>query len=307
MLRLVFWISVFVLISCALFFRNYFVDYRYRRYHAQSAEFGVVLRTLRSFKNCSYDALFNRIYRTEPIPPSKRKTVLFRVASVCTCFAVLALVCSGLLYISSERSRCVQQGSAEALSAFDSAAYERGAVTPEKMRAFYADPLNFCAVCGRHRYEPEWTEIGGEEERVGSTTVFVCDWHYDEDSFSVYVNGQTYVFSPAEIADSSAPVPSVSLSEQEQYDRAVRQRDSAKRQLDDLAWAAKLQRKADGSYDTSSIQDAQYAKLCDSFQESYRQCDVLCQFFERVLFPLERVAQGIPPALSDLLRALHAG
>ena len=97
------------------------------------------------------------------------------------------------------------------------------------------------------------------------------------------------------------------VGSREEYDAARRQRDSAKRQLDDLAWAAKLQRKADGSYDTSSIQDAQYAKLCDSFQESYWQCDVLCQFFERVLFPLERVAQGIPPALSDLLRALHAG
>ena len=87
----------------------------------------------------------------------------------------------------------------------------------------------------------------------------------------------------------------------EEYDLAVRQRDSARRQLEDWARAAKLTRNADGSYDTSKL-TGRWQKLFEMFEKSYKQGDIICQLHEKVLQPTANAIQNAPKMVMQAIR-----
>ena len=87
----------------------------------------------------------------------------------------------------------------------------------------------------------------------------------------------------------------------EEYDLAVRQRDSARRQIEDWARAAKLTRNADGSYDTSKL-PGRWQKLFEMAEKSYKQGDIICQLHEKVLQPTANAIQNAPKMVMQAIR-----
>ena len=89
------------------------------------------------------------------------------------------------------------------------------------------------------------------------------------------------------------------VGSREEYDAARRQRDSAKRQIDDLAWVYGVKQQADGSYDFSGTDaESRYKML----QKSYKQGDVICQLHEKVLQPTAKAIQNAPKMVMQAIR-----
>ena len=89
------------------------------------------------------------------------------------------------------------------------------------------------------------------------------------------------------------------VGSREEYDAARRQRDSAKRQIDDLAWVYGVKQQADGSYDFSGTDaESRYKML----QKSYKQGDIICQLHEKVLQPTANAIQNAPKMVMQAIR-----
>ena len=89
------------------------------------------------------------------------------------------------------------------------------------------------------------------------------------------------------------------VGSREEYDAARRQRDSAKRQIDDLAWVYGVKQQADGSYDFSGTDaESRYKML----QKSYKQGDIICQLHEKVLQPTAKAIQNAPKMVMQAIR-----
>ena len=89
------------------------------------------------------------------------------------------------------------------------------------------------------------------------------------------------------------------VGSREEYDAARRQRDSAKRQIDDLAWVYGVKQQADGSYDFSGTDaESRYKML----QKSYKQGDIICQLHEKVLQPTAKAIQNAPKMVIQAIR-----
>ena len=89
------------------------------------------------------------------------------------------------------------------------------------------------------------------------------------------------------------------VGSREEYDAARRQRDSAKRQIDDLAWVYGVKQQADGSYDFSGTDaESRYKML----QKSYKQGEIICQLHEKVLQPTANAIQNAPKMVMQAIR-----